>query len=389
MILCEKERKSVSSRIAIDLSLKMINFAFLLFHSMIPKFHTLAISDLRRETQDTVSIAFAVPANLRSEFQYQSGQYLTLRTLVEGEDLRRSYSLSSSPFEKEWRVAVKQVEGGKFSSFANAKLEVGQTLQVMTPAGNFQVNTAQDHQKTYVLFAAGSGITPIISIAKTILQEEPKSDVTLFYGNKGFASIIFREELEALKNRFMDRLRVVHILSRESLGNAIQKGRIDAQKIKKLYSAFLKDSVIDEVFVCGPEDMIHSVRETFSSLVGDSVKVHFELFTTANLGKEAEKVVSDAPAIAANVKVIIDGDTLELNLDSNGDSILDAASKAGGDLPFACKGGVCCTCKARILEGTASMDRNYALEADEIAAGYILTCQAHPTSKTLTVSFDD
>jgi ring-1,2-phenylacetyl-CoA epoxidase subunit PaaE len=209
----------------------------------------------------------------------------------------------------------------------------------------------------------------------------------LFFGNKGFASIIFREEIEGMKNKFMERLRVVHVLSRESLGNAIQKGRIDSEKLIKLHKAFLNNSPIDEIFVCGPEEMIQSVRDIFTDIVSDAKNIHFELFTSA--GSKKPIVKSSEPSIAANVKVIIDGDVLELAMESDGETILDAAFKAGGDLPFACKGGVCCTCKAKILEGTASMDINYGLEPDEIEAGYILTCQAHPTSKTLTVSFDD
>ncbi len=356
---------------------------------MNPKFHTLTIADIRKETEDTVSISFQISEDLKKEFAFSSGQYLTLRAIVDGEDIRRSYSLSSSPYENEWRVAIKKIDGGKFSTFANEKLEVGQTLEVMNPAGNFHLNSSQTHKKSYVLIAAGSGITPIISIAKSVLNDEPDSDVTLFYGNKGFASIIFREEIEGLKNKFMNRLRVVHILSRESLGNSIQKGRIDSDKLQKLHKAFLENTTIDEVFVCGPEEMIHSVKENFAPYVSDAKNIHFELFTTSGSKKDKVESSEKSPSIASNVKVIIDGDTLELAMESNGETILDAAFKAGGDLPFACKGGVCCTCKAKILEGTATMDINYALEPDEVEAGYILTCQAHPTSKTLIVSFDE
>lgn len=356
---------------------------------MTPKFHTLTIADIRKETEDTVSIAFDIPEELKDDYSFHAGQYLTLRADINGQDTRRSYSLSSAPFETELRVAIKKIENGKFSTFANEQLSVGQFMDVMTPSGNFYVHANLANRKSYVLFAAGSGITPIISIAKTILLLEPKSDVTLFYGNKNFASIIFREEIEALKNKYMDRLRIVHILSRESLGNAIQKGRIDADKIEKLHKAFLVNTEIDEVFVCGPESMVHAVKDTFSKYMKDVKNIHFELFTTADIPKVERQKDDSEPTVASNVKVIIDGDTIELALDSDGESILDAAFNAGGDLPFACKGGVCCTCKAKILEGTAKMDINYALEPDEVEAGYILTCQAHPTSKTLTVSFDD
>ncbi|MBI1838299.1 MAG: phenylacetate-CoA oxygenase/reductase subunit PaaK [Flavobacteriia bacterium] len=356
---------------------------------MTPKFHTLTISDIRKETEDTVSIAFEIDENIQKDYAFKPGQYLTLKASIDGEDTRRSYSLCSTPHENEWRVAVKQIEKGKFSTYANNQLEVGQFMEVMTPTGNFHANIDYNNQKSYVLIAAGSGITPIFSIAKTVLKEEPQSNVTIFYGNKGFSSIIFREEIEALKNAYMERLRVVHILSRESLGNKIQKGRIDAAKIEDLYNAFLDESTVDEVFVCGPEEMIHSVKNFFHAKGISDKNVHFELFSTSSVKNTSVKIENEEPSFASIVKVIIDGDLIEVAMESNGESILDAATKAGGDLPYACKGGVCCTCKAKILEGTAKMDINYALEPDEVENGYILTCQAHPTSSTLTVSFDD
>lgn len=356
---------------------------------MTPTFHTLKIADIRRETEDTVSIAFEIPAGLNDSYKYKPGQYLTLRTLVNGEDLRRSYSLCSAPFENEWRVAVKRVDEGKFSSFVNSQLKAGDTLEVMTPMGNFTAELDPANAKNYALFAAGSGITPVFSLAKSILREEPSSNVTLFYGNKGFASIIFREEIEALKNEHIDRFRVVHILSRESLGNQIQKGRIDAEKCANLHKAFLDGMPLDSVFVCGPEDMIHAVKDTMLQAGIPASSVHFELFGTAPVKREKDLTLPTEQTIDSNVRIILDGDIYDLALQSDGDNILDAATKAGADLPFACKGGVCCTCKAKILEGTARMDVNYALEKDEVEAGYILTCQAHPTSEKLTVSFDD
>lgn len=356
---------------------------------MTPKFHSLQIADVRKETEDTVSIAFEIPSSLKDDYSFKAGQYLTLKAMIQGEDVRRSYSLCSSPFEKEWRVAVKQVENGKFSTFANSALKKDDVLEVMTPTGNFCVHTDAHASKTYVLFAAGSGITPILSIAKTVLHEEPTSTINLFYGNKGFSSIIFREELEALKNQYMDRFRLVHILSRESLGNAIQKGRITKEKCNELYKAFLINEEIDAVYVCGPEEMILGVKESMISNGVDEKKVHFELFTSPGIKKTEEVKQSNEQSISSNVTIILDGDVIDLPLNSSGESILDAAQKAGADLPFACKGGVCCTCKAKILEGSARMDVNYALEKDEVEAGYILTCQAHPTSEKLVVSFDD
>jgi ring-1,2-phenylacetyl-CoA epoxidase subunit PaaE len=356
---------------------------------MIPKFHTLKISDIKRETEDTVSVAFDVPVKLQEEYSFEPGQHLTLRTTVTGEDIRRSYSLCVSPYEGELRVAIKKMYAGKFSNYANDHFQVGQELEVMTPMGKFNTPMSPDNEKSYVFFAAGSGITPIISLTKTILKDEPKSRITLFYGNKGFASIIFREEIEALKNLHMDRFRIVHILSRESLGNEIQKGRIDEHKMELLQKAFLTGEPIDEVFACGPEEMIHTVKNSMIKQGVDPKHIHYELFTTPGSTIELPKKSVAEEHIESNVTVIIDGESIKLALDSEGESVLDAAFRAGGDLPYACKGGVCCTCKAKIIEGTARMTLNYSLEEDEIAAGYILTCQAHPTSDKLIISFDE
>jgi len=357
---------------------------------MTPKFHLLKVLEVIKETEDTVSVQFEIPEELTNDYQFKSGQYLTLKAIINGEDVRRSYSLSSAPFENICKVAIKQVDGGKFSTYANNELKAGMELEVMTPAGNFIVDTNKENCKSYVLFAAGSGITPIISIAKSILKDELKSDVTLFYGNKGFKSVIYREELEALKNQHLDRLRIVHVFSRESLGNDIQKGRIDKKKAENLYNSFIVNDSVDAVYSCGPESMIHDIREVFEEKGLDGSKIHFELFTAPTENKNAPtKNEENKVDVSSNVTIILDGDQIDLNLESSGMNILDAAQEAGADLPFACKGGVCCTCKAKIMEGSASMDVNYALEQDEVEAGFILTCQAHPTSEKLIVSFDE
>ncbi len=356
---------------------------------MAPRFHTLTVCDITRETEDTVSVSFSIPDELRSEYDYLPGQYLTLRKTLNGEEVRRSYSLCTAPSENDWRVAIKKVENGRFSSFANNVLAVGDSLDVMTPAGNFTVMTNASHAKTYVLFAAGSGITPVISILKSILREEPNSQVTLFYGNKNAQSVIFKEEIEGLKNEFMARLRVIHVMSRENLGTPILKGRIDREKADELYAAFLKGVEIDGVYICGPEAMILGVKDSMIDNGIDAANVHFELFTTASTPKQEERKTSDEPTVQSNVTIIMDGDAYDLHLDSDGLPLLDAAQETGADLPFACKGGVCCTCKAKVLEGSARMDVNYALEPDEVEAGYILTCQSHPTSDRLVVSFDE
>lgn len=351
---------------------------------MTPKFYPLVIKDIRKETDECVSIAFEMPEELKSEYAYKPGQYLSFKWMANGEEIRRSYSLCSSPCDNEWRVAVKQVENGLFSTFANTELKVNDTLEVMTPMGNFTCELNENNQKEYLLVAVGSGITPIISIAKEILLKEPKSNVTLFYGNKGFASIIFREQIEALKNTYLENFRVVHVLSRESLGNVLQKGRINAEKMEALLSAFLKDTEVDDVFICGPEEMILDVKQVCINKNINEKNIHFELFGT-NLAK---KDTSNQPQIQSNIRVILDGDVFDLSMES-GQNVLDAAIAAGADLPFSCKGGVCCTCKAKVLEGAATMDVNYALDAEEVANGYILTCQAHPTTEKLVVSFDD
>ena len=357
---------------------------------MTPRFHSLKISDVRKETADCVSIAFDVPNDLKSHYQFLAGQYLTLKTVIDGDDVRRSYSLCSAPFESEWRVAIKQVENGKFSTFANGNLNAGDVMDVMTPMGNFALKNDVNHKKSYALFAAGSGVTPILSIAKEILNSEPNSIITLFYGNKGFNDVIFREELEDLKNRNLTHLSVVHVFSRESLGNKLQKGRIDRSKTIDLYNAFLKNISVDEAFICGPEQMILGVKEALAELGVDSSKVHFELFTSGNVAsKKKEAEVAELPSFESKVQVILDDESFDFNLDSNGMTILDAAQKAGGDLPYACKGGVCCTCKAKVMEGTVRMVINYALTPEEVESGYILTCQAHPTSEKVVVSFDE
>lgn len=357
---------------------------------MTPRFHSLKISDVRKETADCVSIAFDVPNDLKSHYQFLAGQYLTLKTMIDGEEVRRSYSLCSAPFENEWRVAIKQVENGKFSTFANGNLNAGDVMDVMTPMGNFALKNDVNHKKSYALFAAGSGVTPILSIAKEILNCEPNSIITLFYGNKGFNDVIFREELEDLKNRNLTRLSVVHIFSRESLGNKLQKGRIDKSKTIDLYNAFLKNISVDEAFICGPEQMILGVKEALTELGVDASKVHFELFTSGNVSSKKKEVeVAELPSFESKVQVILDDESFDFNLDSNGMTILDAAQKAGGDLPYACKGGVCCTCKAKVMEGTVRMVINYALTPEEVESGYILTCQAHPTSEKVVVSFDE
>lgn len=355
------------------------------------KFHKLKISDIRRETPDAVSIAFEVPGELRSEYGFNQGQYLTLRATINGEEVRRSYSICSARGEAP-RVAIKRVNGGLFSNFANDVLKAGDELDVMPPMGKFYVPIDPAASRHYMLFASGSGITPIISIVKTVLREEPQSRVTLLYGNRSFSSIIFRDELEDLKDRYLGRLRLFHVLSREKSELDLFSGRIDASKCDSFFSALADLSDFDEFFICGPEPMILSVQEFLESKNIPREKVHFELFTSplGSLWKD-----SPAPEVAeadrekvSKVRIILDGTATEIELKYGGKSILDAALEAGADLPYSCKGGVCRTCMAKLENGQVRMDANWALEPGEVESGYILTCQSHPTSSECSVNYD-
>ena len=357
-------------------------------------FHPLTVAEVRRETPDSVSIAFTVPEELSESFRFKQGQYLTLRTTLNGEEVRRSYSVCVSPHDNELRVAVKKVEGGLFSTYANDELKAGDVIESMLPMGRFFTEMDEANEKHYVGFAAGSGITPVMSILKTVLQAEPKSSFTLIYGNRSFSSIIFREELEALKNKYLDRFTLHHVLSREDLGSDLFYGRIDGPRSEKLCDALLKNTSIDDYFLCGPEDMIMAVTSTLEARGVDKKKVHFELFTTAGAakpktGERPAVAKKDEAKVASTIRVVLDGEQFEFPLKSDGENILDAALAHGADLPYACKGGVCCTCRAKLLEGDVHMEVNYALEEEEVEQGFILTCQSHPRSERVVIDFDE
>lgn len=360
------------------------------------RFHELEVKDVREETSDTVSVAFNVPEELSDAFSFIQGQYITLRAEINGEDVRRSYSICSAPKEGELRVAIKKVDGGKFSTYANEELKAGDVLKVMTPQGRFHTELDQNNTKHYVAFAAGSGITPVMSIMKSVLTEEPKSNFTLFYGNKNTGSIIFKEDIEDLKNAYVDRLSVYHVLSRENPGADLFYGRIDEEKCGRFCQMLFDPAGVDEYFLCGPEAMIKLVTNELEAQKVDKKKIHYELFTSPDQPNAAQHATSrkkwkstGEKVDSAEVKVIVDGEESIINIASDGDSILDAALKAGVDVPFACKGAVCMTCRGKILEGDAEMEKNYALLDEEVEQGYILTCQSHPRSKNVTVSFDE
>jgi len=356
-----------------------------------PRFHALKVKEVKTETADCVSVSFEVPESEKSNFRFKPGQYLTLRTAINGEEIRRSYSICTSPSENDLRVAIKKVEQGKFSTFANETLKAGTVLDVMTPMGKFspkEINEA----KHYVLIAAGSGITPIMSIAKSVLEANEGNRVTMIYGNKNRNTIIFREAIEGLKNAYMTRFSVYHILSRETMDTALFNGRIDAQKIIDFSETLVNLKSVDEYFICGPEEMLLAVKAQLMNLNIEEEKIHIELFTSSDQNKAAHenwsKEHQNDTADRSQVSVRLDGVTFEMELSYKGDNILDAALKHGADLPYACKGGVCSTCRAKVVEGEVDMEVNYALEKDEVAKGYILTCQAHPKTAKVVVDFD-
>ncbi len=353
-------------------------------------FHTLKVKEVRLETPDCVSVLFSVPDDLKKDFEFAQGQNITVKKNMDGEDIRRSYSICAAPYENELRIAVKRVEGGKFSGYANTELKAGDELDILPPTGKFNTKLQTTNCKKYVAFTAGSGITPVISIIKTTLLSEPESRFTLVYGNRGRSSIIFFEELEGLKNKYLNRFNFINILSREKTDAPINSGRINNGKLTEL-KKLIDYNGIDDFFICGPEEMIFCIKD-FLELQGiDKKKVHFELFTTPGqkklaVGKKQLAVGIQMPKSKITVK--LDGRSFDFDLGFNQDSILDAALKQGADLPFACKGGVCCTCKAKLLEGEVDMDVNWGLEQEEVEQGYILACQSHPKTEKVVVDFD-
>jgi ring-1,2-phenylacetyl-CoA epoxidase subunit PaaE len=351
-------------------------------------FHQLTVKDIRIETPDCVSIAFEIPAGIEKDFQFIPGQNITLRKTFGDKEIRRSYSICSSLSENELRVAVKKVAGGNFSTFANEELQKGDVLEVLPPTGNFYTPIIASQKKNYVFIAAGSGITPVISLVKTILATEKESQVTLLYANKGLASVIFKEELEALKDKYLQRFNLHHVFSREKTETDFNSGRIDAVKLKQL-SRLANFNSIDNFFICGPEPLIYSVKYFLLNEKIDPDKIHFELFTTPTIEPtKIYKAVEQTTEEGSDITMRIDGRSFQFKLDYNGKSILDAGLDHGADLPFACKGGVCCTCKAKLLEGEVDMEANYGLEKSELKAGYILTCQSHPRTEKVVVDYD-
>jgi ring-1,2-phenylacetyl-CoA epoxidase subunit PaaE len=357
---------------------------------MTPRFHPLTVADLRRETAEAVSIAFAMPEALREAYRFAAGQNLTLKTRLGGEDLRRCYSICSGVDEGELRVAVKRQEGGLFSCFCNDTLRRGDVVEVMTPAGNFTVPLDPKDERVYLGIAAGSGITPLMSLLKTVLAREPESRFFLLYGNRTTQSIMFREALEDLKDRFLGRLSVAHVLSREAQDVPALSGRLDAAKIALFLRTIVPAQSIDHVFLCGPGGLVETAERALRGLGLSPERIHVERFTIdgAPAPKRPQRAESAADGeIVAEAEAVRDGIRHRFPVGQD-QSIIEAAESAGLDLPYSCRGGMCCTCRAKLVEGKVEMTVNYSLEAWELAAGYVLTCQSRPKTPKVVLDYD-
>ncbi len=352
-------------------------------------FHRLIIKEVRKETAECVSLLFEIPDSLQESFQFTQGQNLVLKTTIDGQELRRNYSICSSPLDHELRVAIKKIKGGVFSSFANEKLQAGHSLEVMPPTGKFYTPLNPAQQKNYLALAAGSGITPLLSIIKTTLATESNSSFTLVYGNRNRHSIIFFEQLEALKNQYMNRFQLIHVLSREKTDSSLNFGRIDQEKLEEL-AKLIPYQQLDDVFLCGPREMIDTAMDFLQQQGLDKKKLHAELFNAgAGSTTTGTKISTEKSSVKSQISILLDGRQLEIEIPLNSNAtILDAALEQGADLPFACKGGMCCTCKAKLVEGEVSMDIHWGLEEEEIEQGFILTCQSHPKTEKIVVDFD-
>lgn len=360
-----------------------------------PRFHDLTVKRVSPEAAGAVAITFAIPDDARERFAFEPGQFLTLRATINGQDVRRSYSISCprSRLNKagELEVGIRPVDGGVFSNWAAQSVKAGDTIQVMPPDGRFTVKKQRAIHR--VGFAAGSGITPILSIAATTLEEQPESKFTLVYGNRRMSSVMFNEALQDLKDRYRDRLTLIHILSRQAQEVDLLQGRIDADKVKAVVASLLPAASMDEVFICGPEAMIDATQQALLEVGVRPDRIYTERFT-ANTPLPAGKVPTgprDAAGEAAKsvaLTVILDGKEHEMAMAPH-EHVLDVALNAGLDLPFSCKAGVCCTCRAKVMEGSVEMDKNFTLEAAEMDQGFVLSCQARPTSGRLLVSFDE
>ncbi len=355
------------------------------------RFHPLEVIDVRPETRDAVVITLKPGDADKAVFDFTQGQYLTFRRDFDGVELRRSYSICAGKDDGALRVGVKRVEGGAFSTWANEKLRSGDVLEAMPPMGNFHVPLEPVASKHYLGFAGGSGITPLLSIVKTVLAREPHSRFTLVYANKQISSIMFREELEDLKNAHLGRLSILHVLESETQEIELFTGRVDGEKCKQLFDTWIDLPSVDITFICGPEPMMLAIADSLREHGVRDSKIKFELFASGQFGRAKAPAASarsaDAGA-ACEATVTLDGATRSFRMLKHGQSLLDAALKNSLDAPYACKAGVCSTCRAKVLEGEVEMLTNHALEDYEVKQGYVLTCQCYPLTDKVVVSYD-
>lgn len=352
---------------------------------MAVEFHPLPVT-VRRETDDAVSLSFSVPPELRESYRHIPGQHLVLRADIDGVDVRRSYSICSSVTDDELRVGIKHLPGGTFSTYATSVLHDGDVVDVMPPIGEFFHEPNAELAQHYVALAAGSGITPVLSIVASILELEPHSRCTLVYGNRTTGSIMFLEDLEALKNRFPERFQLVHVLSREPHEVPLFAGRIDADKLRDLAQTLIDVEGVHQWYLCGPLDMVETAIATLTDLGIDPETIHQELFFDQRI--ELPPAAEEVTEGMVTMSLTLDGRTSVVDVDPDGPSLLDYARSVRAEVPFACKGGMCATCKAEVLSGEVRLDKNYALTADELEAGLVLTCQAHPIGGDVAVSYD-
>jgi ring-1,2-phenylacetyl-CoA epoxidase subunit PaaE len=353
-------------------------------------FHPLAVQSVEQLTEDAVAITFAVPDDLRDNYAYDAGQHLTVRTEIDGVEVRRNYSICAPATSGRLRVAVKRLEGGVFSGFATGGLAVGDVMDVMTPTGRFVPRLDPGQTKRYCAVAAGSGITPVLSIVATVLDVEPDSSVTLVYGNRTTRSVMFLDELADLKDQHPTRFRVINVLSREQQDVNLFNGRIDAAKLTRLMETLIPPDSVDEWFLCGPFAMVEQARDTLLAAGVPLSHVHVELFHVEGEAPREAVAEQDATRDAgtSSVTITLDGRATTFDVPRGGPRILDAALAMRGDAPYACKGGVCGTCRAKLMSGEVAMDRNYALEPDEIESGFVLACQSTPVSDEVVLDFD-
>lgn len=354
-----------------------------------PDFYPLSVTDIRQETRDSVVVTLMPRVQDADKFSYIQGQYLTFEREFEGEALRRSYSICASAGDAQLRVGIKKVDGGWFSTWANDDLKVGDTLMSMPPQGRFYSPLEPKRAKNYLLFAVGSGITPILSLAKTILEEEPDAKIILTYVNRAFNTIMFREALSDLKDRFMTRFSVLHILKHDAGDIDMLSGRLDAGKLDQLFTRWIAPKAADIAFICGPKELMFLISERLQDHGLHKDKIKFELFASAPPKKARAKSQMGSDKKDVNVTIIRDGQTRIFEMAKNGESLLDAALESDVDLPFSCKAGVCSTCICKVTSGKVEMQNNYALEDYEVERGLALSCQSLPLTDHITISFDE